>query len=208
MKIKLKNIAELYTGFTQRWGDDSSSPSGFKIIQFKDLSSNSNYIYPKELARIDWTYDSKPHFLQTDSIIITARGNNVKAYLFKGNISDQVVVSNQFIVIELNDNKINPEYLVWYLNHAQQARTHFDLNSRGTTLLMLSIMTLRELNIIVPSLEQQNEVLKRVEDYQEEQILLQRWLRLKNEYNDALNELILLQANKLACSTDLKIGGQ
>lgn len=194
MKIKLKNIAELYTGFTQRAGDDaSSSQSGFKIIQFKDLCSSSNCIYPTGLARIDWTYDSKPHFLQTDSIIVTARGN-VKAYLFKGDISDQVVVSNQFIVIELSDNTICPEYLVWYLNHAQQARTHFDLNSRGTTLLMLSIMTLRELHIIVPSLDQQNEVLKRVEDYQEEEILLQRWLKLKNEYNNVRNEEILMGA--------------
>ncbi|WP_180053962.1 restriction endonuclease subunit S [Acinetobacter sp. YH12236] len=193
METKLKNIAEIYTGFTQRPPEKSVNTFDVKAIQIKDLTKDQVVITDDQLSDLEWAYDSKPQYLKHNSIIVVARGEP-KAYVFKGDQADQVVVSNQFIVVNLNIDKLKPEFLAWYFNHSQVMRSYFEMNSRGSMLMMLSISTLKEASIVIPSLNQQEEILQLVQEADQEALVFQQLTALRAEYNQAMSEQILIQA--------------
>ena len=126
---------------------------------------------------------------------MVARGEP-KAYVFKGHEADQVVVSNQFIVVNLKLNDLKPEFLAWYFNHSQAMRSHFEMNSRGSLLMMLSISTLKEAEIVIPSMFQQEEILRLAEEAHNEALIFKQLTALRAEYNQAKSEQILAQAKQ------------
>lgn len=193
METKLKNIAEIYTGFTQRPLEKPAVTFDVKAIQIKDLSKDQVVISENQWSELEWAYDSRPQYLKYNSIIVVARGEP-KAYVFKGNESDQVVVSNQFIVVNLKVDGLKPEFLAWYFNHSQAMRTHFEMNSRGSLLMMLSISTLKEAEIVIPSIFQQDEILRLAEEAHNEALIFKQLTALRAEYNQAKSEQILVQA--------------
>ncbi|CAI3100154.1 hypothetical protein MWMV2_MWMV2_01071 [Acinetobacter oleivorans] len=193
METKLKNIAEIYTGFTQRPPEKTVNTFEVKAIQIKDLTKDQVVISDDQWSELEWAYDSKPQYLKHNSIIVVARGEP-KAYVFKGNEADRVVVSNQFIVVNLQVDDLKPEFLVWYFNHSQAMRTYFEMNSRGSLLMMLSISTLKEASIVIPSLKQQEKILQLAQDADKEALVFQQLIALRAEYNQAKSEQILVQA--------------
>lgn len=195
METKLKNIAEIYTGFTQRPSDPNKPVDtfDFKTIQIKDLPRDQVVISEGQWSGLEWIYDSKPQFLLHNSIVIVARGEP-RAYVFKGSEIDRVAVSNQFIVVNLETSQIKPEFLVWYFNHSQAMRSYFEMNSRGSMLMMLSILTLKEAPIVIPTLDQQIEILGIAEEASSQTLILQHLTNLMIEYNQAKSEQILMQA--------------
>ena len=193
METKLKNIAEIYTGFTQRPLEKPAVTFDVKAIQIKDLSKDQVVISENQWSELEWAYDSRPQYLKYNSIIVVARGEP-KAYVFKGNESDQVVVSNQFIVVNLKVDSLKPEFLAWYFNHSQAMRSYFEMNSRGSLLMMLSISTLKEAEIVIPSMFQQEEILRLAEEANNEALIFKQLTALRAEYNQAKSEQILVQA--------------
>lgn len=193
METKLKNIAEIYTGFTQRPPEKSVNAFDLKTIQIKDLTKDQVVISDDQLTDLEWSYDSKPQYLKHNSLIVVARGEP-RAYVFKGQQVDQVAVSNQFIVVNLNVDNIKPEFLAWYFNHSQAMRSYFEMNSRGSLLMMLSISTLKEASIVIPSLNQQEEILRFAQDADKEALVFQQLIAVRAEYNQAKSEQILMQA--------------
>lgn len=195
METKLKNIADIYTGFTQRPSDPDKPVDtfDFKTIQIKDLPKDQVVISEGQWSGLEWIYDSKPQFLLHNSIVIVARGEP-RAYVFKGSEIDRVAVSNQFIVVNLETSQIKPEFLVWYFNHSQAMRSYFEMNSRGSMLMMLSILTLKEAPIVIPTLDQQIEILGIAEEASSQTLIFQHLTNLMIEYNQAKSEQILMQA--------------
>ncbi|MFA2970434.1 restriction endonuclease subunit S [Acinetobacter pittii] len=193
MEMKLKNIAEIYTGFTQRPPEKSVNTFDVKAIQIKDLTKDQVIISENQWSELEWAYDSIPQYLKYNSIIVVARGEP-KAYVFKGTEADQVVVSNQFIVVNLQSADLKPEFLAWYFNHSQAMRSYFEMNSRGSLLTMLSISILKEASIVIPSLNKQEEILQFTQDANKEALVFQQLLAVRAEYNQAKSEQILMQA--------------
>lgn len=193
MEMKLKNIAEIYTGFTQRPPEKSFNTFDVKTIQIKDLTKDQVIISENQWSELEWAYDSIPQYLKYNSIIVVARGEP-KAYVFKGTEADQVVVSNQFIVVNLQSADLKPEFLAWYFNHSQAMRSYFEMNSRGSLLMMLSISILKEASIVIPSLNKQEEILQFAQDANKEALIFQQLIAVRAEYNQAKSEQILAQA--------------
>ncbi|URM40193.1 restriction endonuclease subunit S [Acinetobacter sp. AS23] len=193
MEMKLKNIAEIYTGFTQRPPEKSVNTFDVKAIQIKDLTKDQVIISENQWSELEWAYDSIPQYLKYNSIIVVARGEP-KAYVFKGTEADQVVVSNQFIVVNLQSADLKPEFLAWYFNHSQAMRSYFEMNSRGSLLMMLSISILKEASIVIPSLNKQEEILQFTQDANKEALVFQQLIAVRAEYNQAKSEQILMQA--------------
>lgn len=193
MEMKLKNIAEIYTGFTQRPPEKSVNTFDVKAIQIKDLTKDQVIISENQWSELEWAYDSIPQYLKYNSIIVVARGEP-KAYVFKGTEADQVVVSNQFIVVNLQSADLKPEFLAWYFNYSQAMRSYFEMNSRGSLLMMLSISILKEASIVIPSLNKQEEILQFTQDANKEALVFQQLIAVRAEYNQAKSEQILMQA--------------
>lgn len=191
--ILLKHLAQLYTGFTIRESIEYLDYGEVKAVQIKDLPKNHHHIDKESLTGIGWKYDSKPQFLPHNAILLVARGEPA-AYLFTGNLEDKVVASNPFIIIKLLEDKVLPEYLVWYLNHANMAKNYFALTSRGSTLPLITLNSVKELPVQLPSLSQQQQIIEQYKQTQYEKKMLEQLITLRQEYNAVFAESILNQA--------------
>ena len=178
--ILLKHLAQLNSGFTIRESIDYLEYGEVKAVQIKDLSKQSHQIDTGLLTGIEWRYDSKPQYLSHNAILLTSRGE-LAAYLFKGDIEDKVVASNSFIIINVIEETVLPEFMVWYLNNAIAAKNYF------------SVGALKELPVIVPNLAQQKEIIQRHLHAQREKQYLEQLIQLRHEYNNALAEQLLMK---------------
>ena len=191
--ILLKHLAQLYTGFTIRESIEYLGYGEVKAVQIKDLPKNHHLIDTQSLTGIEWKYDSKPQFLPHNTILLVARGEP-SAYLFTGSVEDKVVASNPFIVIKLLEDNVLPEYLVWYLNHANMAKNYFALTFRGSTLPLITLSSVKELPVQTPSLHKQQQIIDQHKQAQHEKTLLEQLITLRQEYNTVFAEHILNQA--------------
>lgn len=107
---------------------------------------------------------------------------------------NKVVASNPFIIIKLLDDNVLPEYLVWYLNHANKAKNYFALTTRGSTLPLITLNSVKELPVQIPSLSQQQQIIDQHKQAQHEKTLLEQLITLRQEYNAVFAEHILNQA--------------
>lgn len=190
MTTTLKRLAEIYTGFTLRESVSYLAHGDIKLLQSKDLPKDGYVIDAIELTRIEWKYDSQPQYLKQGSVILLARGKP-QAYLYKGNRDDKVIVGHIFIVINLNTDTIDPEYLTWYINNSSIAKQHFETNSTGSTLNMTSVSTVKDLPVIIPTLAEQQQIIQRQEQAGVEAHLFKLLSSLRQDYNHAFDEQIL-----------------
>lgn len=200
MTTTLKRLADIYTGFTLRESVSYLANGDTKLLQSKDLPKDSFTIDATTLTHIDWKYDSQPQYLKHGSVVLLARGEP-KAYFYSGIESDQVIVGHIFIVINLKTDDIDPKYLTWYINKSSIAKRHFEIHSTGSTLNMTSISTVKDLPIVIPTIEEQQQILQRYEQSKIEVDLFKSLFKLRQDYNDAFDEQILAdvqsrQANK------------
>ena len=190
--ILLKHLAQLNSGFTIRESIDYLEYGEVKAVQIKDLSKQSHQIDTGLLTGIEWRYDSKPQYLSHNAILLSSRGE-LAAYLFKADIEDKVVASNSFIIINVIEETVLPEFMVWYLNNAIAAKNYFSSVSRGSSLPITTVGALKELPVIVPNLAQQKEIIQRHLHAQREKQYLEQLIQLRHEYNNALAEQLLMK---------------
>ena len=188
--ILLKRLAQISTGFTIRESIDYLDYGEVKAIQLKDLPKDDWRINTHKLTGIEWRYDSQPQYLPHQAILLTARGEP-SAYLFTGSADDKVVASNPFIIIHLLSNKVLPAYLVWYLNYSTVAQKHFAQFMRGNSLPLTSIVTVKELPVIIPNLQQQQEIINTFEQVRADALIFKRLIQLRKQYHQLMAENIL-----------------
>jgi restriction endonuclease S subunit len=95
------------------------------------------------------------------------------------------VASTTFLVLQVKAKHIAPEYVAWFLNHAKSQTLLWNL-ARGTAISSITISTLEQIEIPIPSLSKQNSILEFSNLQLQERKLQQQIMQLKKEY---LNEL-------------------
>jgi restriction endonuclease S subunit len=117
-----------------------------------NLSNNRNLYFHPGLVK---------HLLILGDVLLVAKGSYNPAFTFSGS-SIPVVASTTFLILRILPDfhtKILPDYLTWYLNlpdTQQQLRAY----AKGTSIPSISISILAQLNIDVPSLKTQEQILK------------------------------------------------
>lgn len=68
------------------------------------------------------------------------------------------IVTSNFATIELDNSKINASYFTWYFNEHPNIQKQLRIAMQGTIIKALSVQMLRELDIQVPPLEEQEKI--------------------------------------------------
>ena len=129
--------------------------------------------------------------------MLPCRGEYLKAHYFVG-YQDQskalpLIVSSQFLILMPNQNVL-PEYLCWYLN---QPNVQYELRkeSQGSKMPMLSVSTVSQFEVEVPSLDIQQRIIELNRIWEQEQILTQQLLKNREQMMMGMFKQ-LLQGNK------------
>lgn len=157
MKVKLKQIANIYSGVTFRSRIEATNSGDVRVIQMKDLGGD-NVVHLQNTICIE-NVQPKPHQLvKQGDIIFRSRGQTTTAALIAEQCEKTIVAAPLFKV-RPDQSQVTPNYLLWYIN---QLSTQNYLNSQalGTMLKMISLQSLENLDIYLPAIEKQKLISK------------------------------------------------
>lgn len=179
MKIELKKIVTIQSGFSFRTRLESMVTGSVAVIQMKDLT-DSNQVCCDELARVDMDNHKAHHLVRPGDLIFRSRGLTSTSALL---VDDPgvAVLAAPLLRIRVTSKSVLPEYLNWYISQLP-AQSYLASCSSGTALKMISKQSLENLEIFVPSIARQRLVVEMVSLAAEEQHILKALTEKRNQY--------------------------
>lgn len=170
MLIELGDIATIRSGYTFRGAIEPVPDGDVRILQIKDLEQDWQGDH-EALPAISWEQRVEPPFLGQGEIVVAARGNRNVAVVYRSNIP--VVATSQFLIVTLRrkECEIVPEYLCWVLNHPV---TQQMFNRSGTNIQLITKAALLDVEIPVPSVYTQRQLIELQRVWQEEDIIINK----------------------------------
>lgn len=200
--VKLSDISEVRTGFTFREKVEELQTGNAHIVQIKDVRSLREQTYSQSLYSDDLPRINMPAKinvpLNIGSVLLPSRGEYYRAFYFLGrrdkSLDLPVIASSQFLILLPKTEELLPEYLCWYLN---QPTTQHELSnkSQGSNISMLTVTKVSSLEIELPSLEKQKQIIQLNYIWEQEQALTQKLLQNREQMMRGMFQQ-LLKGNK------------
>jgi len=185
MIVKLLDLVDIKTGVTFRNRLLDNLNGEVEVIQMKDLDADC--VISDRLVRINDDLIKPKHLLQPGQLILLAKGKATRACLI-GNTNRKLVISSAFFSLKVkNPERVTPAYLQWYLN-LPPAEQYFRAHATGTSMFSLPMSVLKNLDIPLPPLELQKQVLEVVRMRLEEKRTQRELEEKRDEY---IRELLL-----------------
>lgn len=154
--MQLKELVTIKSGRTFKNGIPESNEPTHSVIQLRDFDKDNDErpIKWEQLSRTNLASSKVTNTLETNDIVIVAKGP-IKKAIFLNSVPNNVVTAQHFFIIKIdNKNCLLPEFLVHYLN-SSTAQTWLTDNSGGSYQSTLSKAILSQLPIPDLQLEKQ-----------------------------------------------------
>jgi restriction endonuclease S subunit len=174
MRTKLNEIAAIQTGIYAK----TSSQGDAIYLQSRHINDAGQI--DKNL-QTDIAVDEKisKSILTGGDILFSAKGNKNISVVYESNIGP-AVASSTFFVIRLTRQTILPQYLSWFLNHPRTQK-YLKAQAKGASPPSISIKTLYDLEIEIPNIDTQREIIRIDVLRKKEQSLIQQIEDLKEQ---------------------------
>ncbi len=153
MKYRLNDIAQIYYGPYEK----AETKGKIKYL----VSSHFDEFFEPSLFKesyIDAIKDAEKYILRPNDIIVTGKGQRIFAWAYKEEYGE-VIPSSLFYIIKINDSsKLIGEYLANVLN-SQKVNHKLKSLSGGTSIPSIQKKELGQLNIYIPSIEKQRQII-------------------------------------------------
>ena len=180
MNKKLNEIATIQMGFSFRSKLNQNEKGNVSIIQMKDFA-DGNLINCDYLLKIKDSKIKDSHLVKDKDIIFKSRGLSIESAIAL-NISGKVIVAAPLFRIRVNDaNNILPEYLNWYISQGN-AQSFFRRMTEGSALKMVNKKSLGDLEVEIPSLEKQKQIIELSTLANKEDAIMKELLNKKKKY--------------------------
>jgi len=179
MKIKLKKIAAIQSGYSFRARLESMPSGSIAVIQMKDLT-DSNQVCCDQLVKIDVDVPKAHHLVRPGDLLFRSRGLTNNSALVVDDPGSAVLAA-PLLRIRVTSNSVLPEYLNWYISQAP-AQSYFASCAEGTALKMISKQSLENLEVCVPSIARQRLVVEMASLAAQEQRILKTLTEKRNHY--------------------------
>jgi hypothetical protein len=146
------------------------------MVQMSDIKPDQPWV-PETLERIEPPDNWQKHALRVHDVLLAVRGQRNSAAMFHGEM-DAVAAAN-LAVLKFKGDAL-PHYLTWYLN-LPQTQEQLRALRVGTNIPFLPIEALGQMNIPVPSIDQQHHIVELYKLWHEEQQLMTQMLEKRRE---------------------------
>ena len=164
---KLGDIAEIQFGIYDK-PQEKGEVKYLQASHFDDLLSPTKF--EKSFVDIDGKNDK--FLLQPNDVILAGKGQRIFAWAYDPAFG-QIMPSSLFYIIRTDSSKVLGPYLAQYLN-SEKIQFNLKLIGAGATITSIPKKELEEIDIIIPSLEEQQKIIDIVK-------LLDEDLRLTQE---------------------------
>lgn len=159
--LLLKNLIQsdaLFSGYSFREKIEHNPNGIVGILQMKDIKDSYLSFDYQNIDKVsDFVFKDK-FYLQKNDILFVSKGVNNFAIAI-ADVNLKIVPSATFFVIRVEEKKIIPEYLVWYINQ-KEAQNYLNEKKAGTYVPNLNKQDIMELPIKVPPLNIQKAIAK------------------------------------------------
>ncbi|HCC06178.1 TPA: hypothetical protein DEP94_02385 [Candidatus Nomurabacteria bacterium] len=191
-KVKLQDIAEVYTGYTFREAVLPALNGNISVLQAKDIIQNESILNTSGLTKVSLELSrSNSYVLYNDILLISrARGpGSFRSTIFESK-EKNVIASSSIFIIRITDKIILPKYISIYLNSSDGQNDLVQLLS-GSYIKTVPRKNLEELQIPIPSLQKQKIFIELNENIKQQEKILERKKEIKqNIINTAFTNLV------------------
>lgn len=190
--IKLKKLAEIKIGLPierKKAKLISLDKIEYKILSLKSFADLEDTI---ELYHEIFIADSNinPQYLTKEGdIIVRLRAPTTAIYINNKN-TNLLVSSLMAIITDIDTSKLYSKYLAYYLN-SQYIQNQLLKNSQGTSITMTKRTDLLELDINLPSIAKQQEIVNYIDTAKQEIYLFNKLIAEKNKLNTNIFEIFI-----------------
>ncbi|MDX9703254.1 MAG: restriction endonuclease subunit S [Candidatus Auribacterota bacterium] len=178
--MKIKKIATVQMGYSFRSRLEASNSSDISVIQMKDLL-NDNTVNCGDLVKIDMDAVKKHHLVKKGDLVFRSRGLVTTSAILLEYPGKALIAAPLFRIRITNPKKILPEYLNWYISQ-REAQIFLTSRAKGTLQKMITKNALEELDVSLPSLEQQKNIVELASLSAREQTLLHELAEKREQY--------------------------
>lgn len=178
MKVSIRHIADLFSGIYVNTSASRGKTVYYLQVRHWDKERKwASHIEP-ELHEEDRLHKN---YLKAGDILLATKGIDHFAVVYDEQYAP-AIASSVFTILRIKEtNTVLPEYLQWYLNHPVTAKK-LAAASKGTSTPLITRDVIEQLELPIPSLEKQENILKA-------QSLQQQAAQLRSRINQ-LNETI------------------
>lgn len=180
MKKKLKEITSVQMGYSFRSRLEASEDGGVAVIQMKDLLDD-NTVGCDGLVRINMDAMKEHHLAQRGDLVFRSRGHVTTAAILLDNPGKAVVAAPLLRIRVARPDRVLPEYLNWYISQ-RDAQIFLTSRAKGTVQKMISKQAIEDLEVVLPSLEKQKNIVELATLSAREQTLLQQLSDKREQY--------------------------
>ena len=180
MKKKLKEITSVRMGYSFRSRLEFSEGGGVAVIQMKDLLDD-NTVGCDDLVRIDLDAVKEHQLAQRGDLVFRSRGHVTTAAVLLEDPGKAVVAAPLLRIRVTKPDKILPEYLNWYISQLD-AQIFLTSRAKGTVQKMISKQAIEDLEVALPSLEKQKNIVELAMLSAREQTLLHSLADKRDQY--------------------------
>ncbi len=184
MKIKLKKLATIQTGYSFRSKVKPDDSGELSVIQMKDLLAN-NTVSSANLLKVSMPEVKEHHLVQKGDLIFRSRGLVVSSAIVLEDLGSAVVAAPLLKIRIKETSKALPEYINWYLSQ-RDAQAFFASRATGSSQKMVGKEVVEELKIFLPPLAQQKTIVQLAALSEQEANLLKAISEKKSQYISTL----------------------
>ena len=192
MKYKLKDIALVQMGLSFRSRIEPEADGNVAVIQMRDLIEDK--LDYGNLMTININGINERHLVKYKDMIFRSRGKTTTATIIDKE-PGRTVVSAPLFLIRTTSEKVLPEYLYWFINlSSSQAFLHS--RATGTMMIMIGKSALDALEIPLPNLEIQEQIVTLADLLNKEQRLMKNLAEQKEKLVKAIQMQLVTESEK------------
>lgn len=155
--MKLRNIADIQSGYLSRKKIEPDKHASYFILQSRDVNADYLSYSTENLVRFSPELSKKDWILKPNDLLFLARGAKNFSVLLRV-IPDAVLAAGCFFIVRVTSEDVLPEYLWWYLNQAPVENYFMRHTGRGVHMPVVTRAVLENLEVSVPSMEIQKNI--------------------------------------------------
>ncbi len=193
MRYKLKDIALVQMGLSFRSRIEPDADGNVAVIQMRDLTEDNKLDY-RTLTTVNINGIDERHLVECKDLIFRSRGRTTTAAIIDQE-PGQAVVAAPLFLIRATSEKVLPEYLYWFINlSSSQAFLHS--RATGTMMIMIGKSALDALEIPLPNLETQKQIVALADLLNTEQRLMKNLAEQKEKLVKAIQMRLATESEK------------
>ena len=169
MRRQLKDIARVQMGVPFRARIEPETDGAVAIIQMRDLTED-NKLSQCNLTTVKMNSLNDHHLVKRRDLIFRSRGQTTTAAIIDTKIGPAVVAA-PLLRIRVTSKHVLPEYLCWFINQSS-AQAFLRSRATGTAMMVIGKSALDALEVPLPDLEAQEQIVALADLSNKEQRLM------------------------------------